>query len=878
MQPGRRFGGRYEVIRRIGSGGFGEVWLAQDHTLQKRVVVKVMPVADPELGRAILRTAPVEVQLRHPDIVPVLDRDLDGTDLWMVMEQVEGETFATLIKTLHAHGDAAQLSTRPGPPRGAAGEALPAPSVEFADLEVVEGWLTAVRDALRLLIQAAVAIGTAHARGIVHRDLKPDNLMYEDRPEGRVPRVIDWGLACTIARASDDGMASPAPVSFHPVSLHPLTGSVGVPDYLPPERIQALPGADTPAGDVYSLGAILYHMLSGRYPRNGMSWDDARRAVEENPAVGPAPAPLIAEFAPEWIAVATQAMAPDPMMRPRDGHAFAEALGTALWRTELRRNRTHLDQARTYEAQAAAMREQAYRLLAHIRPWEDAASRRQPWQLEDQAQQLEIRARVRVAQWRRGVEEVLRARPQLPEAHIELAEDHAAALRAVEVSGGDEQVHLKGLEDACKTISEAFARRGREHNPPDATADPSVPARLAACQRLHRGRAQLTLITDPPGVQVEYAPVIPVERRWVARGWVVIGRTPLVAHEITRGRGMLRLTAPGYEPVLYPLWVLRDGHWDGIAPDESRPTAIALPPAGALSPPGPGDGSLNADSLHADSLNPDGCYVPAGWTWIGGDERAVDAVSRRAVWIDGFVMARDPVTHRQYLVFLNDLVARGLANEARHHAPRQPHADDREAAFTYRVDDSGRYHLGSVHADAPVCLVTWFSAQCYAAWLAALTGRPWRLPSEWEYEKAARGADARRLAWGDHMEAFRSRLANSTPDPAAPAPVTLPTDDISPYGIRWLTGNMRTWCLEAWERGALPAKGRLVVPRPRDDDPPPSRVMRGGSWASPPANTSTASRFADPPRTRLATCGIRLVYSCPLGWHAATLLPVDDDD
>ncbi len=848
---GRRLRDRYALRRRIGAGGFAEVWEAHDEKIHETVVVKITRLADPEAGRRLLEVAPIEVQLRHPGIVPVLDRDIDGDTLWMVMEKVEGHTFEQLVAELHDRADPGARSTVDPAAVVVEGAARPRFPEGVGDLG--EAWLTHMVDALRLLVQAANAVGVAHDRHIVHRDLKPNNIMFESRPEGRVARVIDWGLARVLPSARE---ADSDRVDID--ALHPDAGSVGVPDFLAPERLLGAAGADGPPADVYALGAILYRMLSGRLPRAGRSMRDVRRQVARDPRVPPPHAPLIHARAPEWLAVCAQALDPDPARRPPHGRAFAEALETALWRNRLARYRSHYDRAMALRAEAEAQRADALRRLATVRPWEGVESRRGAWTLQDEADELDADASRLMARWRKEVEGILHARPFLPEAHVLLAEGHAAALRAAEAAGDAraEREALGALEQACDKVAlglELSTAPG-ERAPVDASADPGVPDRLAALRLLVSGQATLTLVTDRAGVQVDCAPIESVERRWLPGEWRSLGCTPLRRLPMKRGRALLRLTAPGCAPVSYPIHVTRAAHWDGVPPGESGPLPVPMPPERAL---GPGD-----------------VYVPPGPARVGGDPVATDAISGRTLWVDGFVMRRDPVTHRDYIAFLNALVESGLPDAAERHAPRHLEVDDRSSGFSYARGCDGRYSVGDVHPDAPVCLVSWFSARAYAAWYAAREQRPWRLPSEWEYEKAARGTDGRRLPWGDHMEAFRSRLANAVPEAACPAPVDRCTDDVSPYGVRWLAGNMRTWCLDAWAGEGPAAGSRVRVPRPDPTGPQPLRVMRGAYWASPPRSTSAASRFADPPVCRLVTCGLRLVYSCPRGWDPATGRPV----
>ena len=201
--------GRYDLVREIGRGGMGAVWLARDTVLGRDVALKrvgLMPgTKSPDLERAE-REARLAARLNHPHVVSVFDLVDDGDDTWLVMEYVEGITLSALV---HRDG----VLTRD--------EAAP------------------------LVRQAADALAAAHEAGIVHRDVKPSNMMVD--PRGEV-KLTDFG----IARAQADASLT-------------QTGLVtGSPAYLAPEVASGRTA--TAAADVWSWGATLYHLLEGRPP------------------------------------------------------------------------------------------------------------------------------------------------------------------------------------------------------------------------------------------------------------------------------------------------------------------------------------------------------------------------------------------------------------------------------------------------------------------------------------------------------------------------------------------------------------------------------------------------------------------------------------
>ncbi len=236
MSAGDVIAGRYELVELIGRGGMSSVWKAHDRLLDRTIAIKSLHeqfTQDEEYVERFRREARSVAQLSHPNIVTVIDRGEEKGRQYIVFEYVEGENLKQLIE-------------RSGP--------LP------------------VRDALLLTLQMARALGFAHERGLIHRDVKPQNVLLNE--DGQ-PKMTDFG----IARSVDvEGVT--------------ITGTVlGTSEYIAPEqargqRVDALT-------DVYSLGVVLYELLTGRVPFQGESFVAiALRHVNE-------PAPSVLELRPD---------------------------------------------------------------------------------------------------------------------------------------------------------------------------------------------------------------------------------------------------------------------------------------------------------------------------------------------------------------------------------------------------------------------------------------------------------------------------------------------------------------------------------------------------------------------------------------------------
>ncbi|WP_437677543.1 SUMF1/EgtB/PvdO family nonheme iron enzyme [Sorangium sp. So ce131] len=800
---------RYRDLGLIGRGGFGDVRRVYDVVLDRVAAMKILrsDVGNSERVQArFLEEAKLTARLQHPGIVAVHD----GGRL------EDGRLWYTMPevrgRTLREIIDEAHAAPAPGGAR-----------------EAGAGWT--FRRMIDAFARACQTVAYAHRQGVVHRDLKPANVMVGELGE---VLVMDWGIGRSTRRAPSSPSESSPPSSIpdRPTPELTLDGDVlGTPAYMPPEQARGDRKRQGPASDVYALGAILYHALAGRPPYEGGVLRVLERVASEPPTPVMEAAPGKA-VPPELAAICERAMRRPIEERYPDAEALARDV--LAWLDGERRREQALAavaEARAMEpeiaglrAEAARLRSEAQALLENTRPFDPAARKQPGWALEDEAARLEVNAALREAEWRAALRGALTVDPDLPEAHAMLADHYRDRLIAAERAHRD--------EDAARCEAQLRAHdRGRH-------------------AALLRGEGALTLVTEPAGAEVILERYTRRQRRLVPEDLGPLGRTALHGAPLQRGSYRLRLRAPGRAEVRYPVLIERGAHWDGCAPGERTPTPIHLPAEG--------------------ELGPDDVYVPAGWSWLGGDVDASDSLPAARIWVDAFVIRRFPVTNAEYLEFLNDLIAGGREEEALAACPRgqtgiHENADSR-LMFGRAAD--GRFvlsedELGYPSApDMPVALVDWHAATAYARWLAARTGAPWRLPNELEREKAARGVDGRTCPWGDFLDASFACVIESYEQKPRRASVNSYPDDESPYGARGLAGNTRDWCLNGWRRkGPTIEGGRLRVEEPPFEGTAEYRAVRGGAWSSPIDLARSAVRFGAPPGTRRLTVGVRVARS-----------------
>ena len=568
------------------------------------------------------------------------------------------------------------------------------------------------------------------------------------------------------------------------------------PSHAAPECLHGEPPG--PASDIWSLGALAWELLAGRPLRPRRRGEDlgafvARWRDRAPPALraGEALDPALVELVGACLAL-------EPQGRP-GAAAFAAALDAVLSGSSERARRGSLGLGRLQQARAHMVRyrdlglrlQEERQVVVVLRgkvPPHAPSSAKQPlWDAEDRVQELESeRARL----WLEATQEATLARGLLPddaESTDLLAELWATRLEDQAGRGQEREVALA----RAQLLTLDPGRRGAPFLAP-ATLSLKGPSGLRpALFRLRRGGRRL--LEEPVGGEA---------------------RAPLPWRELTLppGRYLVRAALPDGGDARLPLLLEAGAHLQA-----------RLDPRSAA--------EVGAGFVH----------MPAGPFRLGGDPEEPTAFHACRPTLPELFVQQDPVTVAAWRAFLESLPA----EEAAVHVPGQSGLGDAWWPAWTRGEDGAWLPGPGWLLDAPVVGITLASAHAYAAWASGRLGCPLRLPTEEEWEKAARGTDGRTYPWGDEVDAAFACTRHSRPGRATgPAPVGSFPVDRSPWGCRDLAGNVREWTSSRTTSGEA--------------------VVRGGSWREGTGALRCTRRQGQDPGLRDLATGFRLVREAPL--------------
>ncbi|RVU41509.1 hypothetical protein EA187_18355 [Lujinxingia sediminis] len=581
--------------------------------------------------------------------------------------------------------------------------------------------------------QVCLAIQYAHDAGVVHRDLKPDNILIGSYGE---VFVIDWGIAKVLH--GDDP---------HTSSL-PRGTLVGTPQYMAPEQAQGHNDQVDERTDVYALGAILYEVLTLKTVFESRTVLSLLISIIQDEPVSPSRRAPTRQIPRTIEEIALKALAKAPDDRYGSAQALADELNLFLEGVKERErqkdqalhlveaahsSRALYQEARQDLAQAIRKRDE---LRRSIPSWAPPQEKSALWEIEARVDQLGVEAEKRFGEVTRQLSQSLGYAP-LNEAHDALAELYWERFLQAEAAG----------DHATATYFESLVR---QHN-------------TGAFDQRLSGEATLEVDTVPPSATLQLWRVSESQRRLISQPIGSPGQAPESFQHLPHGAYALHVSAEGYASLEFPLALERLAHVQvhvPMWPNESVPDDFVVISAGPFRA-----GAHDALSLEQD-----------------------------VVELDAFALQRTPVTCGQYVEFLNAIAA-DAPDAARRHAPRV--RDDMPSYFPL---EDGHYVVPHQDAEGdawdptwPICIINRMDALAYIAWRSKVDGRPYRLPSSLEWEKAARGVDGRLYPWGHHFDASFCHMRESAPGKSMPKPVGATPTDRSPYGVLDMAGNIAEW-------------------------------------------------------------------------------------
>lgn len=764
--------GRFLLKSEIGRGGMGCVYEARDSELRRSVAVKCFADAAKATGQQLGRfvaEAQITAQLEHPNIVPVYDMGvtLEG-QLYFVMRRVKGRSLREVLRLLVEN-----------------------------DEERAREWTQ--HRLLAAFVQICQAVAYAHDRGVVHRDLKPPNIMLGNFGE---VLVMDWG----IARLTEEGLEEPVDrISYKKTEWG---RALGTPGYMSPEQILGQHETVDARSDVWSLGAILYELLTLRKAFFGCE-EDVTEGVLTGKLDDPRSCSPERSIPDEIAEIAMKALDVEPSKRYQNAAELAGAVESFLEgskRREAARDRSAEAERlwREYESlgkELAELHERVGELEQMVAPWAPLSEKRELLDVREAISDLEIHRSELFARVVTSCERALEQDPQSSASRALLARAYASRMAEAEVR-----------RDV--TEQRFFEARVRAYD------DGSMAVFL-------EGAGALSLYTDPPGAEV-------ICQRYEQRGLVwslsppeVLGTTPLEAQPLAMGSYRMVLRAPGKRDTIYPVHITRGKWW------VSGEQPIRL--------------------YSGDEIGSGFVYVPPGPFIRGGDPDAPGAFTREQVWLPGFFVAAYPVTMESYCRFVNAL-HKSDPETAWARVPRATSSPTGGAGQYWRRPGRGeRYLIPETDEDGdrwnpfwPVMAVSWADATAYAEWISQQTGIRYFVTPELWWEKAGRGVDGRSYPWGDEFDSSLCKMRSSRPGRPLPEAVGAFQTDVTVYGVCDMAGSIREWCCEDNFDGIQLLRG-----------------VRGGSWDDHPRHCRLAHRHDFEHWLVRSQIGLRLARPCP---------------
>jgi len=760
---------RYRTFIAIGSGGVGTVKRCEDPHLGREVALKALHAqlkTDPRQRTRFVREARVMAQIEHPNVVPVHELGVDEEgNVYFTMKRIKGVTLEHILREL-----------RKGNPKY---------TERYTISHLVD-----------VFVDVCHAVAFAHSRGVLHRDLKPANILVGAFGE---VLVLDWGLAKIIGDPDDPEEANVDFPSDEELNLTSgsvtLEGSVcGTPMYMSPEQAMGRVSEIDERSDVYSLGGLLYELLTLERAHSGVMVTDILFSVAYDPVVPPRTCAPERRIARELSAICVMAMAKEKEARYPSVEAMLQdirdyqsglsivAAPDSLPRRAWKACKRHPVLSTTSAAVLAvlvigttslgtAFALRYLRLMDEAEHNRDAGSLRFDKKVELYAEWKALRD-ANTTKTPTVHEESLREK--IEELHRENEIDYSSAVIQYMMATDDRENRrrLTGLreifgnrlhygvltgnaDEAKKWLNFLRDWMGQDFE----RAQPDQQERLLALSDSLKGDGALTVSSDPRGADVTLWRLEVQDEKIQHRAFDrELGQTPIETFTLPQGRYILSLSLGDGAELTYPV---------RIDPNEEESVVVTIP-----------------------SSIPDGMVVvPAGPFYVGGDQARDYRLHEQS--LPSFFIRETEVTFAEYIAYWMDPAGADRSDAGMSRV--QLREEDRE--FIDAWDAGGRL-IEALGSDRPIVGITQAATVDYCRWLGERLGRTVRLPTAEEWEKAARGVDGRDYVWGNTYEVdFSYTLENEAAREShglfAPAR-SLPMDR-SVYGAFDLAGNAREW-------------------------------------------------------------------------------------